>query len=63
MTVSPFAMLQTQSYSAAAGGSSVPSGGFSGPQEIYIMLDSKQIGHATAPHIVKEMRVRTGQRL
>jgi phage-related protein len=62
MTVSPFAMLQTQSYSAAAGGSSVPSGGFSGAQEIYIMLDGKQMAHVTAPHIVKEMRVRTGMR-
>jgi TP901 family phage tail tape measure protein len=44
----------------AIGGSEASSGSTSGPVTIIVMLDGRQIGMATAPHIVSEMRVRTG---
>jgi TP901 family phage tail tape measure protein len=43
-------------------GSEASSGTSSGPVTIIVMLDGRQIGMATAPHIVSEMRVRTGIR-
>jgi hypothetical protein len=46
--------------SSSSGGSG--GGGHSGPVTIIVQLDSKQIGHATAPHIVQLMRVKAGLR-
>jgi hypothetical protein len=47
-------------YSSSSSGGS--GGGHSGPVTIIVQLDSKQIGHATAPHIVQLMRVKAGMR-
>jgi hypothetical protein len=47
---------------APSAGGSISGGGQSGPVTIAVYLDSQMIGHATAPHIVQEMRVRTGMR-
>ncbi|MGI9062161.1 MAG: hypothetical protein ACR2H5_26720 [Ktedonobacteraceae bacterium] len=50
-------------YSSGGGYSGGGGGSQSGPVNIYVMLDSQQIGHSTAPHIVQEMRILTGMRM
>lgn len=63
MTLSPFATLSTEHYSQAAGGSGGTASGVApGPVTIIIEQDGRPMAKWLAPHLVGELRLKTGAR-